>query len=278
MPTARRTRRWKVSSSSGRMTKRIVSGIQKPCSLHAEQPVDGDAGGERGAEAERVAEAGRAQGQVGRAGPRSAARRVPAARLPPPLRDRRRPRRRARRPPAAGRRPWRRAAPAGRRRGDRKRPWAISSESATERPAIASRSETRSSSRPPRRPRPSPAPPAGADWPLRTPSAAAIPISGAAAACQAARGRAGASSPGKPASRAPVAIAPLVGASKPQLDQQREADRDRDQGAAPQRRPGLARPDREQRRGPQPPRRAAGVEAVRVDALGSAGTPRLRVT
>ena len=32
VPTARRTRRRKVSSCSGRRTKRIVSGIQKPCS------------------------------------------------------------------------------------------------------------------------------------------------------------------------------------------------------------------------------------------------------
>ena len=32
VPTARRIRRWSVSSRSGRITKRIVSGIQKPCS------------------------------------------------------------------------------------------------------------------------------------------------------------------------------------------------------------------------------------------------------
>ena len=55
--------------------------------------------------------------------------------------------------------------------------------------------------------------------------------------------------PGKPASSAPVPIAPLVGAVQPELEQQRQPDRDRDQGAAAQRRPGLARPDREQRRG-----------------------------
>src|ERR1700679_3982771 len=42
-----------------------------------------------------------------------------------------------------------------------------------------------------------------------------MPISGAVAACQAERGPAGASRPGKPASRAPVATAPLVGAPKP---------------------------------------------------------------
>ncbi len=47
------------------------------------------------------------------------------------------------------------------------------------------------------------------------PSAAAIPIAGATAACQAARGSARASIPTKPANRAPVPIAPWVGASKP---------------------------------------------------------------
>ncbi len=47
------------------------------------------------------------------------------------------------------------------------------------------------------------------------PSAAIAPISGVAAACQAARGPAGASRPAKAANMAPVAIAPLVGASKP---------------------------------------------------------------
>ena len=41
------------------------------------------------------------------------------------------------------------------------------------------------------------------------PIPAAIPISGAEAACQPARGRAGASIPGKPLTRAPVATAPL---------------------------------------------------------------------
>src|SRR6188768_3356434 len=42
-----------------------------------------------------------------------------------------------------------------------------------------------------------------------------MPISGATAACQAARGRAGASIAGKPASSAPVPIAPLLGLSSP---------------------------------------------------------------
>jgi hypothetical protein len=47
------------------------------------------------------------------------------------------------------------------------------------------------------------------------PTAAAIPISGAEAACHPARGRAGASIPGKPLTSAPVAIAPWVGALNP---------------------------------------------------------------
>ncbi len=159
--------------------------------------------------------------------------------------------RRQRRRRARGRGPGRSAAPA--------RPRGRGSRTAARR---------RSSSRRRRRAGPSPATASGADWLLRTPSAAAMPISGADAACQAARGPAGASRPGKPASRAPVAIAPLVGASKPSSIDQRDADRDREQGAAAQRRPRLARADREERRGAQPPGRAGGVEQA---ARGPAG-------
>ena len=144
----------------------------------------------------------------------SARRPAPAALLPP-RRGRRQPRRRATRQPGSARRRSPRRGRQGvgelekQALGDQQRERhreAEDREAQRDREAVAGGGADQAHARGPR---------AGPSELVRTPSAAAMPISGAAAACQPARARAGASIPGKPASRAPVAIAPLVGASKP---------------------------------------------------------------
>ncbi len=181
--------------------------------VHVEEPVGGDAGGQGGAEADRVAGALGVEGEVGA-------------------------QRRDRLPPAPG--PFRLVGGAVGGEPDDQRPGDLgeAAEGAVEerRPGVARRQEEalgdqhrqRHREADDRQPQRDAEAVAGEQaeqaerehrgrpgWLLRMPSAAAMPISGAAAACQAARGRAGASIPGKPVTRAPVAIAPWVGASKP---------------------------------------------------------------
>ena len=108
---------------------------------HPQRPVDGDPGGERRAEAQRVAEAGRAQGEVRAQGSQGRGR-APGLGLPaPPPRS---PAAQTQseksawsRPPAVAR-----SSAGSVSAASSGRPWAISSESATESPAIAKRSET----------------------------------------------------------------------------------------------------------------------------------------
>ena len=157
-------------------------------------------------------------------------------------RGRRRSRRRAASRPPATRPPTVAVEEAGRVSAiRRKRPWEISRASAGGEAdegepqrvgeAVARGGGRRGPSRPP---------PPGRR-PVSTPSAAAMPISGAAAACQATRALAGASRAMKPATRAPVAIPPLVGESSPS----RAGGPDRDHAkATAQTGPAIERPDR----------------------------------
>ena len=240
---------------------------------HAEDPVQGDPRGEGAAEADRVAEAARAQGQV-RSQRRQRGGGAPAALLAlggsvgdDPDQQRPGRLRQAARGPVEQRRPGvagsqEETLPDHHRQRDRE---AGDRQAQGDREAVAGRGAEQAHRQDGGRRRLAAQHPEGSRNPdhrrrCRLPGRA--------------RARLGVE-PGEAGQQGAGGDRALGRRVEAELDDQRGADRHRDQGAPAQRRPGRRRADREQRRGPQLPRQARGVEQARRWLVGRHG---LRVT